>query len=92
MEKYLIKFAYERDTDYFMWEVKRRTEHWFFQPKIRRYDRTIEFGNAIIVLASDHKHMVGRHDHTEILAYRVLDIIDKMNRDMVINHQGIFNK
>ena len=92
MEKYLIKFAYERDIDHFIWEVKRKTEHWAIPPKIRRNDRTIEFGNAFIYLATDHKHEVGRHDYIRISAMSVLYTIMLLNERMRLGHQGIFNK
>lgn len=90
MEKYIIRFACERDIDHFMWEVKRKTEHWAIPPKIRRNDRSIEFGNAFVYLTTHDKYMIGRHDCIRISAMSVLYTIMLLNERMRIGHQGIF--
>ena len=92
VEKYLIRFSDSRMANYFMWEVKRKTAHWAIPPKVRKHDRTIEFGNVLIYLATDHKHEVGRHDHIKISAASVLYAINMMNTRIRVDHQGIFNK
>lgn len=92
MEKYIIKFAYERDIDYFMWRVKRKTEHWAIQPKIRKNDRTIQFGNGIIYLVTLDKHLIGRHDCIRISADSVFYAIEVFNEKLRLGHQGIFDK
>ena len=92
MEKYIIRFACERDIDNFMWEVKTKTEHWAISPKIRRNDRPIEFGNAILYLVCDQKQEIGRHDYIRISAMSVLYTIMLLNERMRIGHQGIFDK
>lgn len=90
MEKYIIKFDRECDIDHFIWEVKRKTEHWAIPPKIRKNDRTIEFGNAILYLVTLDKHLIGRHDCIRISAMSVLYTIMLLNERMRIGHQGIF--
>jgi len=92
MEKYIIKFAYERDINYFMWEVKRKTAHWAIPPKIRRNDRTIEFGNAFVYLTTHDKYMIGRHDHIKVSADSVFYAIDVFNEKLRLGHQEIFDK
>lgn len=89
MEKYIIKFDREYDIDNFMWRVKKETSLWKNPPKVKRFDRTVQFGNGIIYLVTLDKQLVGRHDCVRISADSVFYAIQVMNEKLPVNIHGL---
>ena len=83
MEKYIIR-CNTHHANYILHTVKVLTDHWSNPPKIRKAERTIDFGETFILLATDDKQMKGRHDWGELTEDGLLYAIDIFNENIAI--------